>query len=132
MKGLDTPVLLGLLHGDEAAVGMIRKLSGDELATTEWNLFELEAVNASGPVNGAIRRRRAIEKLRRRLVVIPIGSAAVQRAAAWLRREPRLRPDTTLLMLAAAEAQGCSEWITDRGASGKPSGCRMRLKVIHS
>ena len=42
MKGLDTPVLLAILHDQDGAKALLHSLRGEELATTEINLFELE------------------------------------------------------------------------------------------
>ncbi len=42
MKGLDTPVLLALLEGAAKPRALVRALAGEELATTEVNLFEIE------------------------------------------------------------------------------------------
>jgi predicted nucleic acid-binding protein len=112
VKALDTPVLLELLRGRPTLGPLLKSLEGEELATTEINVFELEAIARAGPRHGREHRRAALDRLRRKLTVLPIDARAVQTAATL--STGRLRGATTSewLMLGAAGAGGCSEWVT--------------------
>ena len=129
MKGFDTPVLLGLLRGDPVARQLVRRLQGEELATTEWNLLELEILARSDPTPGREHRRAALEKLRRRLTVLPIDQRAVAAVAG-------MRPSGTLghslavtAILAAMESRGCTEWFTDAKTARKAPRTRVKVQV---
>jgi predicted nucleic acid-binding protein len=129
MKGLDTPVLLGLLRGEPRMTALLRKLSGEELCTTTVNLFELETIARSDPAPGRDRRLAAVEQLRRKLTILPIdersaGLAAVERSKASVGSGGAA---PSWLILGALLAGRCSEWITTAGASFPSSG---ELKVV--
>lgn len=130
MKALDTPVLMELLRGRPSARSILRSLHGEELATTEVNLFELEAIVAAGPPRGREHRRAALERLRRKLTVLPLdGRASAAAAALSAGRLDAARP-SEWLMLGTALAYGCSEWITT-GPSRLPKGLgKLALKVV--
>lgn len=127
MKGLDTPVLLGLLEGAPMARALVRALAGEELATTEVNLFEIELLGRRDRSPGKERRLQALERLRRKLTVLPIDEASSRRAAHIAATARSAAPEGTWLCLGAAEAHGCSEWITS--ARGMPPPSSTRLKV---
>lgn len=112
MKGLDTPVLLDLLRGRPSATRLLSALRGEELGTTEINIFELEAlVNLdSGP--GSDRRRAAVERLRHRLSVVPVDENAVRAAAQLSDHLARRGTPATRLMLGALIAAGCTDCYT--------------------
>jgi len=116
MKALDTPVLLELLRGRPSMGKVLKSLEGEELATTEINLFELEAISRSGPRHGRDQRRAALDRLRRKLTVLPIDARAVQAAIALSSGRLRDATATEWLMLGAASAGGCSEWVTTPSA----------------
>ena len=48
MKALDTPVLLEILHDSPRVKELLKGLRGEELATTEINLFELRLLAVQG------------------------------------------------------------------------------------
>ena len=111
MKGLDSSILLCLLHGDSAIPRFLRELEGIELATTEANLLELAWVASRIPAH-ARRRREALERLRRKITVLPVDARAVDRASHQLvRGGPPVSP-----LVAAAngalESAGCDELFT--------------------
>ena len=123
MKGLDTPVLLDLLRGRPGAQGLMEAVGGEELATTEVNLFELEWIARAGPPRGRETRLAALENLRRKLTVLPIDSRATRAAAQLASNATAAVGASALLMLGAAETAGCTEWITHRGGAWpKPRG----------
>lgn len=130
MRGLDTPVLVALLRGNPAARRLVRSLTGEELATTEWNFFELEWMARSNPSPGRDRRLAALEKLRRRLTVLSVDPHAVR--AAFPRSERSRTPPNEVpvlrLVLGAMEANGANEWYTTKEwASASSSGrCKVR------
>ncbi len=112
MKGLDTPALLALLEGRPEAKPLLEDASGEELCTTEVNLFELEALARGGPSSGRARRLAALDRLRRKLTVLPIDERAA-RAAALLQAANRgSLAGPTWLFVGALEASGASEILT--------------------
>ncbi len=112
MKALDTSALLGLLEGDRAARGLVRQLRGVEVATTEANLLELTYLAAEGTSHARAHRREILERLRRRLTVLPIDARAVANAGRLLGRGAERRPPTVLAMMGALEAASCEELFT--------------------
>ncbi len=127
MKGLDTPVLLALLEGAPKPRALVRALAGEELASTEVNLFEIELLGRREKSPGRERRMQALERLRRKLTILPIDEESTRRAAAIAATARRAAPEGTWLCLGAAEAHGCSEWITN--SAGVPPASSTRLKV---
>ena len=128
MKALDTPILLEILRGKPGATALLRSLSGEELATTELNLFELEQIARSESPRGLEKRLAAIERLRRRITVLPIDERAVASASVLSKGGPAAQaPAMARLMVGAAGASGCSEWLTSRGFA--PAGGLGKLKV---
>lgn len=126
MKGLDTWVLLGILEGEAFAKHLLRQLRGVEVATTEISMMELSILAGVGSAKGAAARRAAVERLRRKLTVLPIDSRAVGEAAR--RGSVKLRGEE-LLRLAewgALEASGCDELFT---RSKLNPGGKWRFKV---
>ncbi|MHB8352610.1 MAG: PIN domain-containing protein, partial [Thermoplasmata archaeon] len=113
MKGLDTPVLLDLLRGGSNARRLLKKIGSEEMATTELNLWELTQLACSDRTPGREARIAALERLRRRLTVLPIDVLALGAAT---RRSVRATgpPSTEDLMIGSLEAHGGTEWITDR------------------
>lgn len=126
MRALDTPVLLSLLHASPAAQALIKSLTGEELATTEANLLELSALAARGPATLRANRLRGVERLRRRLTVLPIDPGASAEVMARLTND---RPGSMLVwaMYGALQVHGCAELITD--TKGALPGGRWRFKV---
>lgn len=113
MKGLDTPVLLGILDGSSSIRALLRTLAGEELATTELNMAELAAIAGQGSARGRRERLQALERLRRRITVLPIDRRAVEQLS---QRAPEARSAAEVqmhAMLAAFEAAGCSHILTD-------------------
>ncbi|MCI4357233.1 MAG: PIN domain-containing protein [Thermoplasmata archaeon] len=114
MIGLDTPVLLEILGGRPSAKALLKRLTGEEVGTTELNLFELAAVaRALGPA-GLERRLAAIDRLRRGLTVIPLDAHASRLASSRWRGDGQGLSSTPWLLLGALEANGCTEWVTSR------------------
>jgi predicted nucleic acid-binding protein len=128
MKGLDTPLLLAVLRGDSGGRELVRSLSDEELVTTEVNLLELELLARADPTPGRERRLDALDRLRKKLTVLPIDESAVRRGtvahAGWIRTG--LLPQR--MILGALEAAGCSEWFTSKelAASG---GLHLKMRI---
>jgi len=113
MKALDTPVLLAVLHGDKNAHNLLRRLRGEEVATTELNFLELNALVGRGPARGRPRRRDALDRLRRSLTVLPFDAKAAERVARRTSAsDQRAVPPLVLGALATLEANGCDELVT--------------------
>ena len=113
MKGLDTPALLALLHGEPSLRPLLKGWQGEEIATTELNMLELTwiALGAAPRLRG--ERLRVLERLRRRLTVLPIDS----RTQAELARRGECGATSggsgmVGAIFAALAAAGCSEVLT--------------------
>lgn len=107
MKGIDTPVLLAILEGGTAAKTLLHRLRGVEVATTEANMLELTLIASRGPPRARVSRLRALDRLRRRVTVLPIDSGAVGAAASHLSKgENPLGPTA---MAGAFDRAGCDE-----------------------
>ncbi|MCI4353709.1 MAG: PIN domain-containing protein [Thermoplasmata archaeon] len=130
MKGLDTPVLLALLEGTPRARALVHALAGEELATTEVNLFEIELLGRRERGAGKERRLQALERLRRKLTVLPIDEETTRRAATLAASARQSAPEGTWLCLGAAEAHGCTEWITSAAGMPPPSSSRIKVTTI--
>jgi predicted nucleic acid-binding protein len=126
MKALDTPVLLSLLHGAPAARSLVKSLAGEEMATTEANLLELATVAARGHGGSRALRIRGIERLRRRLTVLPIDAGAGTELSGRLSGDRSPGP-LVWAMYGALQAHGCSELVTD--TRGQLPGGHWRFKV---
>ena len=113
MKALDTSALLALLEGDPRLRTLLRRWRGEEIATTEANLLELTFLAANGAARGRTQRLAALGRLRRRLTVLPIDSRAGEEAGRRVERGGPTPPPSVLGMLAALEASGCEELLTD-------------------
>ena len=112
MKALDTSVLLALLEGDRSARELVRRLREEELATTELNVLELVHVLTRGSKRLRSHRRDALDRMTRKLTVLPIDSrarSAVRRSAIRGRLGDTL---TVTAMAGALEAAGCDELFT--------------------
>jgi predicted nucleic acid-binding protein len=132
MKGLDTPVLLEILDGRPSAKKLLKTLAGEELCTTEANLFELEAI--ARLERGAERDRRlaAVGRLRRGLTVLALDERATRAAAARWRDGGQGLTGQAWMIFGALEANGCEEWITS-GTSGFPKvPSKLRLRRMPS
>jgi len=126
MKALDTPVLLALLHDAPSAKELLKSLRGEELATTELNLYELRRLAGDSPRAERNRRENALARLRRRMTVLPITAEAVTEAGRLLPPNDRgaaLAP----LVWGTLAAAGCGEWITTRAYA--PSKGKLPFKV---
>lgn len=112
MKALDSWVLLGILEGESFAKGLFTQLRGVEVATTEVSLLELSLLADVGSAKGRSARRAIIERLRRKLTVLPIDARATAEAAR--RGSVKLRGEELLRLLewGALEAYGCDELFT--------------------
>jgi predicted nucleic acid-binding protein len=127
MKALDTPVLLDVLRGVPAARQLVRSLTGEEVATTEINMFELGVLARSDRRPGFERRLAALERLRRKLTVLPVDGAAIAAAAKLPLAKGKVHSPLTQLLVATLESHGCAHWITVPEAV--PEGGRLSLKV---
>jgi predicted nucleic acid-binding protein len=126
MKALDTSVLIALLEGDRPARELVRKLRGVEVATTEANLLELSYLAGRGPVRARTRRREALDRLRRKITVLPIDQRAVSEAERCARKGHAPASPLVAGMLGALEAAGCDELYT---ADPGECGGRWRFRI---
>jgi len=128
MKVLDTPLLLDLLRGRIDVRTLVEHSRGEELATTELNLYELEVLARSGPRVGRDRRVAAVQRLRRKFTVLPVDERACQLAATAQAAHPRGGSTLEWLMLGVAKAAGASSWWTVPREAVLPLG---GLEVVH-
>ena len=112
MKALDTSVLLALLEGDRSARDLTRKLKAVEVATTEANLLELAYLAGKGLARSRTRRREALDRLRRKMTVLPIDRRAVTEVERRVSRGTLPSGPLVAAMLGALEAAGCDELFT--------------------
>ncbi len=128
MKGLDTPALLALLEGRPETRSMLDDLGGEELCTTEVNLFELEAIARSGPSPGRARRLAALDRLRRKVTVLPVDERGARAAAAIAAANRVVLSGSTWLVVGTLWASGAGEVLTTP-SSGLPA-LKLPVKVI--
>ena len=129
MKAFDTPVLLAILHDAPSVKGLLRALRGEELATTELNLFELRVVAAAAPAAERAARETALARLRRRITVLPVTAQSVSEAGRHLRGDYRKDP-WRALALGTLAAAGCSEWITTRAYAPAKGKLPMKVRIV--
>jgi len=130
MKALDTPLLLELLRGRPGAKRLLPHLQGEELATTELNLYELEVIARSEGGRSREQRRATLAKLRRRLTVLPIDERAVRAGLGRDSAKVGRDPPSVALMLGAAEAGGCEEWLTTPHGRPLGTGGKLAIRII--
>jgi len=129
MKGLDTPILLGILHGTPASRRLLKLLQGEELATTELNMFELYHVATQGSRAARQSRQRALAALRRRISVLPITAAAADEVTRGGSTRPMVGGYGPLIW-GALMAAGCGEWITTKEAAPPRGATKLKCRVI--
>jgi predicted nucleic acid-binding protein len=129
MKGLDTSVLLTILHDTPSAKELLRTLRGEELATTELNMFELRTLAAEGPRAQRSGRETALARLRRRVTVLSITADSVQGAGRFYKGSYRA-PDYQPLVWATLAAAGCGEWITMRKYAPPKGTLPFKLRIV--
>jgi predicted nucleic acid-binding protein len=112
VKALDTSALLVLLHGGPLARELLRQLRGLEVATTEANMLELQALVARGPSRTRGAHGRALYRLRRCLTVLPLDAKALDSVSRRASRQELKVSPLLLGMLGTLEANGCDELIT--------------------
>ena len=129
MKALDTPVLLSILHDAPSAKDLLKGLRGEELATTEVNMFELAALAAQGPRPQRESRETSLARLRRRITVLSVTGEAVREAGRFLRsKDPPL--DYQALVWGTLSAAGCGEWITTRTHAPGRVGVPFKVRIV--
>jgi predicted nucleic acid-binding protein len=128
VKAVDTPVLLDLLCGSPEARSLVAGWRDQEVATTELNLFELQLLAETGPRKTLAQRMVALERLRRRLTVLPVDSHALGASRVMNEATARHFTPTARLIVSALLANGCSEWHTTRAVA--PPGAYGRLKIV--
>jgi predicted nucleic acid-binding protein len=129
MKGLDTPVLLGILHDSGSAKELLKGLRGGELATTELNMFELKVLAAEEARPMREGRETALARLRRRITVLPITPDSVREAARYLTRKGHLG-DYQPLVWGTLSSVGCAEWITTRAFAPPKGSWPFKVRII--
>ena len=129
MKGLDTSALLGLLHGDPTVRKVLRSWSGEEIATSELCLAELTAIALRQPSKVRTHRLQVLERLRRRISVLPVDHRATTALAT------HSGPSTSdggllasIVVLAALETAGCDEVLTGPGAPPTRSWGKLKVR----
>ncbi|MGA8665173.1 MAG: PIN domain-containing protein [Thermoplasmata archaeon] len=127
MKALDTGALKGILEGDPGSRELLRRLRGVEVATTERTLLELSLLSRRAPSKAIAARRTAVDRLRRKLTVLPIDARAVAEASRRAAGNPSAEELWRLAEWGALEANGCDELFSQVRTA--PPG-KWRFKVI--
>lgn len=130
MKGIDTPLLLALLEGRPEAERLLEGQGEEELCTTEVNLFELEALARAGGRDGRARRLAALDRLRRKIGVLPIDERASRLAAQLASPSPASAPASAWLVLGALQAAGANELLTTDGVGWNGVRVGLRITVV--
>lgn len=112
VKGVDSGVLRLLLEGDPQSKELLRQWRGVEIATTEATMLGLSADALDAPARLHASRRTALERLRRKITVLPIDRRAVTEASRRLTRPSRGAELLRLAEWGAFEASGCEEVFT--------------------
>ncbi len=131
MKALDTPALLAILHDTPAGRELLKSLRGEEVATTELQMFELRVLAELGRHADRAPRETALSKLRRRLTVLPVTAESVAEAGRFLRADPKLTGMAPLVWGTLAAA-GCSEWITSKSYAPARAKLPFKVRIIPS
>lgn len=129
MRGLDSPALIAILNGSEPGRALLDDLVGEEACTTEVNLFELETIALQAPARRRGERLAALERLRRRITVLPLDDASSRAAAALARSNSIGQPPSVWMMLGIFEANGCTSVVTS--AAARLGGVRCRPKIVN-
>lgn len=129
MRGLDTAVLIDLLHGRPSARRLLEESAEEELCTTEINLFELETLARADRRPGRERRLASLERLRHKITVLPVDERAARAASLIAAAHPHAGTTTDFLILGAAEAAGVREWVSAAGLPAPAPPARLKLKV---
>ena len=129
MKGLDTPVLLGILHDSPSAKDLLKGLRGEELATTELNMFELEVLASEGSRAEHARREAALARLRNRITILPVTGEAVREASRYLRGRAG-RAGFLALIWGTLAAAGCGEWLTTQAYAPSKGPNAFKVRVV--
>jgi len=131
MIGLDTPVLLGILRGEPAARSLIRKLENEEVGTTALNLLELETLARLDPSPGREHRLAALDRLRRKLTILPIDDRAAVIGAGYAGKDAsKSVSGATWAILGTLEANGCSEWVTTPSSHFPAASKVVRVAIL--
>jgi predicted nucleic acid-binding protein len=127
VKALDTPVLLDILRGGPAARVFLKAVGPEELATTEINLWELGVLAVQDRSRGSEARLTALERVRRKLLVLPVDPASTRAAIRLRSKGPPGRPPRSELIAGVLEAHGVSEWVVLPGTwpGPPPSGVKL-------
>jgi predicted nucleic acid-binding protein len=128
MKGLDTPVLLAILHDSPPAQELLKGLRGEEIATTELNMFELGVLAAAAARRLRGARGVALARLRRRVTVLPIGADSVREAARCVKGNGLA--DYQSLVWGTLAAAGCAEWVTTRAFAPPKGAAPFKLRLL--
>src|SRR5271170_3470261 len=126
MKGLDSGVLRGILEGDAGSRELLRRLRGVEVATTERAMLELTVLARRASPKAQHTRRTAVERLRRKLTVLPIDARAISEATRHVSGNPSAEELWRIAEWSALEANGCEELFS---RAKPPSGGKWRFKV---
>jgi predicted nucleic acid-binding protein len=129
MKALDTPVLLAILHDCPSAKELLKGLRGEELGTTELNMFELKVLAGEGARAVRESRETALARLRRRITVLSVTPDAVREAGCLLRGKRSIL-DYQPLVWGTLVAAGCGEWITTKAYAPPKGSLPFKVRIV--
>lgn len=132
MKALDTPALLAILEGRREARWILDELEGEEVCTTEINLFELQASVLADKRSERTRRMLALDRLRRRISIFPLDEKSTRAAAhLWAERKAVSVP-LGALILGTLEAYGATELLTTEAGRFQMAGSPVPIRLLRS
>ncbi len=130
MKGLDSSAILSLLHGQAAVTKAVRAWAGEEIATSEMCLIELTAIALRQPPKVRAARMQALERLRRRVTVLPVDHRTQTALASHPEAGATQGALASSIVLATLEAAGCDEVLTTERARLSRGRWRLKVRVI--
>jgi predicted nucleic acid-binding protein len=132
VKALDTPALLALLEGRKEAEWILGEIAGGEVCTTEVNLFELEAAVLADRRADRTRRLAVLERLRRRISVLPLDDRASRAAARIIAGGKGATTATAALVLGSVSAGGATELLTTEAGRFQGASSAVPIRLLRS
>ena len=130
MKAVDSGALTGILEGDSRMRVMFHRLRGVEIATTEISMIELSVRAHQASSKNRAARLRTLEKLRRKITVLPVDDRAGLEASRRIGKREQVTQPYRIAELAALEVNQCDELFTyDKSLPGSGK-WRFKITVL--
>lgn len=132
MKALDTPALLAILERRREAAWVLDEVAGGEVCTTEVNLFELEAAVLGERRSERARRLAALERLRKRISVLPVDDKAARTAARIIAEGKGATTTVAALVLGCVSSGGATELLTTEAGRIHAASSPVTIRLLRS